>query len=373
MSAGEEHRDIQIIYDLAGDVITALAPLAPEPAATARAALDAAYEAFIIAAAEHISDSSCVEYRRAVGTVGGADRPARIVAAAIDARYPGLSNAMSHARGREARAALRRTLPGRHPERETPLLNAIVRFYGHDSAARSIAGGDPMVCVDCEAPYNAAPELGLMVCSACGHTYYSNDGTNPDAGRAAGDGKRGKSGGNGAMRQFQKHLVHIQAMEPEQEIADADGRFVVVERVEAERRRRRLPHSQLTIDHVRDILRDLDLTAYNINAPMIYKKLTGRGPPPLGDEISQQCTRIFRLVVAEEKTLNGDRKANRNSYPYYIFKILEHLLPPQSRRILFYIHLQEQETLDKNDETWFDICRKLGLPRIPTSRARAYR
>ena len=59
-------------------------------------------------------------------------------------------------------------------------------------------------------------------------------------------------------------------------------------------------------------------------------------------------------------------RTNRNYYPYYIYKILDAIIPKDApgaqehRRVLYYIYMQGQDTLDKNDREWEEICSELS-------------
>ncbi len=90
----------------------------------------------------------------------------------------------------------------------------------------------------------------------------------------------------------------------------------------------------------------------------------------------------MKAIEIEERIRPSDR-TNRNYYPYYIYKILDAILPAEGdpgetpetrdqRRVLYYIYLQSQETLDNDDLGWKEICEELSEIRWePTSRLKA--
>ena len=130
----------------------------------------------------------------------------------------------------------------------------------------------------------------------------------------------------------------------------------------------------ITIDDIRLILKELDLTSLNKNTSLIAKKITGKSPPIITDEQYMQVHGIFNLVMESRDRVNTISKCNRIYYPYYISKILDLIIKdPNQRRILNYIHLHKETTLTDNDMEWLEICNIVPLlkgkyrPTVPST------
>ena len=82
-------------------------------------------------------------------------------------------------------------------------------------------------------------------------------------------------------------------------------------------------------------------------------------------------------MIEASARLPRNGRTNRNYYPYYCYKVLSAIIPPEdveSRRILCYVHLQAQGTVEANDDEWFQICRVVGeIKYEPTDRGLAVR
>jgi hypothetical protein len=189
------------------------------------------------------------------------------------------------------------------------------------------------------------------------------------------EGQKAKSGTFNPNRHFQFWWAHILAREAEEEIGDADNpagdRLLDSLRAIVARDRKIL--RLLTVNDVRAMLREVDRAELNKNVPLIMKKLTGVGPPQVPDSTAVRVENLFtKAIEIAERVRRADR-VNRNYYPFYIFKILEQLLPAddlEGRRALYYIYVQSRETVEADDADWELICAELGeIAYVPTDRA----
>jgi hypothetical protein len=92
---------------------------------------------------------------------------------------------------------------------------------------------------------------------------------------------------------------------------------------------------------------------------LIHKKLTGISPPVVPDSFSSQVETVFSKAIKIGEQLKGHKKYSRNYYPFYIHRIVEGLTTDEDkelRRILFYIHIQSEDTVISNDHNWEQIC-----------------
>ena len=191
------------------------------------------------------------------------------------------------------------------------------------------------------------------------------------------DGQKSKSGTFNPNRHFQRWWDHILAREPEEEIGEkSDPKNMIGEKLLDKCRkiisRDKLVLRMLSVNQVRQMLQELKLTKYNCNVPLIMKKLTGIGPPQLSDELSIRVENLFTKAIEIEEAIRPNNRTNRNYYSYYIFKILDFLIPEsdrENRRVLYYIYMQSKDTVEADDIEWEKICIELKeIPYKPTDR-----
>jgi phage FluMu protein Com len=184
-------------------------------------------------------------------------------------------------------------------------------------------------------------------------------------------------------------LDHILANEPIEEIGDkndAENRYgekIVKQIINAIKSEKKiLQHT--TIYDFRKILKRLKLTKYNKNIPRLMKLVTGIGPPTISENTYQLVIHLFTSSmellndIKQQKYKKGDTDFSdkySSYYSHYIYKILEAKLAKDNpeRRVLYYIYLQSQDTINSHDADWFSICEKLGIKPIPTDKDFAIR
>jgi hypothetical protein len=179
-------------------------------------------------------------------------------------------------------------------------------------------------------------------------------------------------------------LDHILANEPIDEIGDkmdTENRYgekIVKQIIDAIKSEKKiLTHT--TIYDFRNILKRLKLTKYNKNIPRLMKLVTGIGPPTISEHTYQLIIHLFTSSmellndIKQQKYKKGDTDFSdkySSYYSHYIYKILEAKLAKDNpeRRLLYYIYLQSQDTINSHDADWFSICDKLGIKPIPTDK-----
>jgi len=189
---------------------------------------------------------------------------------------------------------------------------------------------------------------------------------------------------NSVDRHIRVCLDHILAIEPIEEIGDKNdienvyGEKIIKQIINIIKSEKKiLKHT--TVYDFRNILKRLKLTKYNKNIPRLMKLVTGVGPPTLSEYIYQLVIYLFTSSIEllndikQQKYKNGDNDFSDKSSSYYshfIYKILEAKLAKDNpeRRVLYYIYLQSQDTINNHDADWFSICDKLGIKPIPTDR-----
>jgi hypothetical protein len=181
------------------------------------------------------------------------------------------------------------------------------------------------------------------------------------------EGQKAKSGTFNPNRHFQFWWTHILAKESEEELGDkrdSDNLYgeKILKQIKDIIRRDRKILQLLTINDVRNILRELKKTDLNKNVPLILKKITGIGPPNIPDHITLRVENLFTKAIEIGEKIKQNKRINRNYYPYYIYRIVEAITTDKDtelRRVLFYIYIQSKETVESDDLDWEKICGEL--------------
>ena len=243
---------------------------------------------------------------------------------------------------------------------------------------------DVLVCVDCNINLIVIYEVAELICPKCSQIdkYSSSMFEENYVIDNAQNNKFIKN--NSVDRHIRVCLDHILAIEPIDEIGDKNdtnnvyGEKIIKQIISIIKSEKKiLKHT--TVYDFRTILKQLKCTKYNKNIPRLMKLVTGIGPPTISEHTYQLVIHLFtnsmELLndIKQQKYKNGDNDFSDKSSSYYshfIYKILEAKLAKDNpeRRVLYYIYLQSQDTINNHDTDWFSICDKLGIKPIPTDR-----
>jgi hypothetical protein len=227
---------------------------------------------------------------------------------------------------------------------------------------QSIETTDFNQCQDCSAEMRLVPDSNILICPQCHRLTVLNAAICNDPQYSTQEGQKGKSGNFKPNRHYRVWVSRILAREPETEIGDksdpdniyGEKLLVLVKQI---MERDRLYQSILTNEGIRKILVELKRTDLNYNCSQILCRTTGRSPPNTSSERIAYAEMLFTRVLQARENITTPQ-VNRRYYPYYIYKIYEHIIPigDPEREILKFIHLQGDETLSKSDEEWKQIC-----------------
>lgn len=174
------------------------------------------------------------------------------------------------------------------------------------------------------------------------------------------DGPRSKHGSYDVKRHQKTWMDRIQA----KETVDVSE---CVELINICRIRDDLP--RLTCNKIREYLKEIGMTQFNYNVPLIRKKITGISPPQYTCEEERLIGMYFANANVIFDQIKPNSVSNNPYHPYFIFKIIEYVFRDDPRKVetLSCIHLQSDETLYKNDLYWQEICKHLPeIKYIPT-------
>ena len=169
---------------------------------------------------------------------------------------------------------------------------------------------------------------------------------------------RSKTGNFNPERHFKAWVDRILARESEDELrcpGDETGeKTIEIIKQQLIAKRKSIEH--LTIDDIRNVLKETDKTHLNKNTSLIAKKITGRSPPKLDEQKYLTIYSLFLRVMEARDQISNNTRCNRIYYPFYIWKLFSIFLTTyEERKILNYIHLHKEQTLSNNDKEWLEI------------------
>jgi hypothetical protein len=173
-------------------------------------------------------------------------------------------------------------------------------------------------------------------------------------------------------RHFTYWWTHILARESTDELGDGTESNMsgeaLIEEIKTVAIRKGYVLKMLTIDNVRAILKIIKKTKLNKNAALILKLITGIGPPEVGIDFERRAENLFTKSTETNTAICRERsssfnKVNKNYYPGYIARIVLAITTDKDselRRLLYYIHVQSEETVIADDNDWKQICLAMG-------------
>lgn len=374
-------RQLQLRFESAGRLFAAGVEVAPALAAMhielraleAGCALATSHLFLLSSAGEAGKARANVEFARILAAENFAGRVDALVASA-----EAVLSSMGALRDETRRR--RSAIP---PQKRAELQRALDVYPGRGGVRSSVrdAGGAPP-----KVDYDRCPACGeeMLVDSAVSRLRCADPGCGAmrelvgtvfdDTQFYVQEGQKAKSGSFNPNRHFLFWWTHILALEPEEELGSGDdGSEFIIDALMRIVACNRLILRLLTVNDIRSMLQELGRTDLNKNIPLILKKMTGIGPPHLSDEIAARAENLFTKAAEIGELIRSPECSNRSYYPYYMLKILDHILPPESvedRRVLYYIYIQGEDTVVADDVEWEQICAR--LPEItykPTDRS----
>lgn len=114
----------------------------------------------------------------------------------------------------------------------------------------------------------------------------------------------------------------------------------------------------LDLEVMREYLKEIKMTKYNSQIPLLLKRISGKKIKKLTSMEKSKFNIYFDIAIGIYNKIKPDGKPNCLYHPYIIYKIWEQILPKGERKneLLSQIHLQSSETLVTNDLIWEQIC-----------------
>jgi hypothetical protein len=231
---------------------------------------------------------------------------------------------------------------------------------------------------DCGNTMEYISELSRMICNKCGFYILIEDTAINNSEEIHGINKKIKLENKKTTRHCETWIDRIQAKKtkkiPEKhfkKIQESVNKTYI--RIDAFGNFSERSTKFITCEEIRTLLKEINLTEYNDYVPYIRKLLTGIVPYQFTiEEESMILTKFIKAMEIFDNELKYKfGRSSRLYYPYVLLKIIEYYFPKGSkqRSLLECIHIQNDDTLIKNDEIWKEICKDInGIESIPTNR-----
>lgn len=208
----------------------------------------------------------------------------------------------------------------------------------------------------CGSSYSIESKTSEFICYSCGNTQKMYGIVFEDEQFFYQEGQRTKHGRYDPTKHCKFWVDRIQARE------NVDIPKKVISAIKRCIKRDNIWLDQITCPMIRTYLKSLKLTSYNDHVPYIRKLITGKEPKQLTDSELKLIFVYFSIVIQVYNQTKPDDKPNCPYHPFFIYKIIEHILQNDHARrkdIMSCIHLQSRETLIENDKIWKRICKEI--------------
>lgn len=218
------------------------------------------------------------------------------------------------------------------------------------------------VCNNCGNKNSMIIREGRKECMECGIVDYKITETNKPSYKDKNSDKV-YSFSYKRINHFNEWINHVQGIE----VTNISKK--IFDQLNAEIRKERIHdkdrYRKITQKKVRFYLKKLGLNAYYDHIPYITEQLGGEKPPQIPPQIEDTLRRMFIEISSWFAAYCPTSRRNFPRYTYVIYKCCELI---GYREILPYLALLKTKSrLRYMDEIWKNVCKKLGLPFIPTT------
>jgi len=249
-------------------------------------------------------------------------------------------------------------------DKQYETIKTLIRNYNNYNINAKLEKIDRELCEVCNIRYTIDHEKGEIFCKLCGLLSNISDDMYDSTFSLSTEG-RSKNSMYVSSGHCEFWFKRIFALEP------TDMKEQVISSVRQWLIKNNYP---ITCEYIRKALQKLKLPTYNTHVSLIRKLLTGKVPEPPSYKVKIHIFNDFNLAVQIYSEIYQDN--NIKYYPYFIWKIIEILYWDQPRRrheIFECIHLQNLDTLKKNDKIWKRICSRVSRFKFrPTDRNEQY-
>lgn len=126
--------------------------------------------------------------------------------------------------------------------------------------------------------------------------------------------------------------------------------------------RDRITHRNISLQWFRSILQELELTKFNPSVPALMRSLFDIEIPQLTESEEREIVdgMVHDNAVYMEMRRDEGKRGNALAYPYNSYRQIDIKFPPghPKRQLLNLINLQGALTLQKHEDTSYEICHK---------------
>jgi DNA polymerase III delta prime subunit len=236
-------------------------------------------------------------------------------------------------------------------------LRSFFKKYANTTLNKQICNVKYNLCEQCNKPMKILSNMSDLLCVQCGLIENLYGTVFEDEQFYYQEGQRTKHGSYAPSKHCKVWVERIQARESTEippNLIDELKEIISNELTNI---------SDVTCKIIRKYLRQIQRSKYNEHVPLIRKIITGQAPDQLTSCETQLINIYFDKVLKIYDSIKSADKSNCFYHPYFIYKIIEHILkndsPERLYSILSCVHLQSRETLIKNDRIWQKICEQL--------------
>ena len=156
---------------------------------------------------------------------------------------------------------------------------------------------------------------------------------------------------------FKIHLSQLQGKESKI-IPDK-----IIEKVQKEMRKYRIPPEKLTRERLMKILKSIKANNYYKNINLIRYKITGEKPPQLPAHLEDRLVTLFKATLKPFEKHKTENRKNYFNYSYVIHKLLLIIArrEPEIKKYIKYLSLlKSRDKLIVQDEMWKKVTNTLG-------------
>lgn len=259
------------------------------------------------------------------------------------------------------------------PKLSGDLMEKLINYKNLKVSVKNKKSANSDICEDCKIKMIPYPEESRMECSNCGVIISMPGAVFDKVSCFSQDGQRVRQGSYDPSRHINKWMNNIQAKGRNNipdEVIKAVNKCAIRDYTRVDYNGNEFLRSMknMRCKQIRNWLRETNNTKYNDYAPQIRGIITGVMPYQLTYEEEQLVLSRLRLIVDEFARIKSeDGYCNMRYYPYWIFKTIEMSFPKNSKpwSLLECIHLQSEDTLEKNDKIMRKICDRIpGFPKF---------
>jgi len=201
-------------------------------------------------------------------------------------------------------------------------------------------------------------ETGCISCQSCGLCKESALALfKEDRGAGSGDSQKIKSNTYKVSKHFETWLNRILAIEVRA------GAYAIVPKIKEYFRGAGVPKDLIEYTGIRKFLKKNNLKDYYETISWFLKEVTGRSPPDLTDSERMDIAYRFDVIIDTFDRIRNSTDAKplgRTYYPFFIYKIIQTKFAnrPEKLRLLNYIHVQSEKTLEKNESLYHKILQE---------------